>query len=654
MLDFWPAILAAILSISSPIGSMYFSTTEYEDVPLVIVNEDDNAYISYFSDTNDSQLSTISLTTPDNATMSITLDVRGYPLEVITDDEIIIFANYTDTTVGISVMSREGILVEYITYDLDLVMQSYLVKISSDVALAKQLSRIYDPTEADKVAFAKLAIDQTINVFDFVKKAGEILEKSGKFTKKDALKYITEKLIVDYLKSKVKAGSITYEVIDNVNDMLAQTAGCLTGDPLGCPTLVYKSLKHTTELYSIYQDIKVTKEVTDKFIKETEALLAIKKREREERERLAQEELEKHELERDKDWWIECDDYSLKKVDGNCVAKTCQADMYHCPSCNTLEELKYNSDGSGYCELKPCAEDEKRDDAGLFCIAKTCATDQYNCPTCTVDETMIFYDDGSAECITTPECTEDEKLVNGVCTLLTCEADNVGCTVCEEEAILVVTDGNDTGYCEKPTIEAGETSPYSISVTPNPVAQFSCPCDVTANLCCNDIFIAYYFAEGTDILLRIDYYEMIEYKGYWYSSIAQEVYYYDNGNIAEIELREPTPQVPVVVEDHYWYETGGRKSSYIFEVCEFVQKSQTLYEEFYESGRIKSRKLYIPYVGNDGRCRSFNNVMEWFYDQEDNQYSLKVTLSSIVNEFGILIQSTSIRKSWYEDGSIKI
>jgi len=50
---------------------------------------------------------------------------------------------------------------------------------------------------------------------------------------------------------------------------------------------------------------------------------------------------------------IMCSD-NEKNVNGVCIEKTCKDDGYACPVCDTQNKvLKYNSDGSGYCEAKP-------------------------------------------------------------------------------------------------------------------------------------------------------------------------------------------------------------------------------------------------------------------------------------------------------------
>jgi hypothetical protein len=66
-----------------------------------------------------------------------------------------------------------------------------------------------------------------------------------------------------------------------------------------------------------------------------------------------------------------------KEVDGECVPMTCRDDKYECPVCEEGEELKYNSDGSGYCEKIACEDGQKEVDGE--CVAKTCKEDGYNC-----------------------------------------------------------------------------------------------------------------------------------------------------------------------------------------------------------------------------------------------------------------------------------
>jgi len=190
---------------------------------------------------------------------------------------------------------------------------------------------------------------------------------------------------------------------------------------------------------------------------------------------LEAEELRRHELERDKEWWIECGDFSQKEVNGVCVAKTCQADSYGCPNCNMLEELKFDENGSASCALQACAEDEKRE--GLFCVVKTCYDDAYDCPVCTELEELFFYEDGSGYCADTSTCTEDEKLVNGQCVDINCTGSSFECTGCKEDEIFVATDSNGTtGYCEKFDIEANETSSLDVSDISHVTATYETVC----------------------------------------------------------------------------------------------------------------------------------------------------------------------------------
>jgi len=50
---------------------------------------------------------------------------------------------------------------------------------------------------------------------------------------------------------------------------------------------------------------------------------------------------------------------SEKIVNGTCIEKTCQTDNFGCPTCTIYETLKYNADGSGYCEISSCEEGKK-------------------------------------------------------------------------------------------------------------------------------------------------------------------------------------------------------------------------------------------------------------------------------------------------------
>lgn len=640
----------------------YLADTNDSDMPMVLVNQYDLSYFSYFYDVNTSVMNRYSLTTDDNKTMSVTLDSRGFPLEVITNDEIIIFSNYTPTTVGVSVMNTEGVVVEYITHELNADMQTFLSQITTT-----QLSRVLYATASEKAQVASKALDYSANTLDFIKHVGVTLEKTGKFTTKDAVKYATKKLIVDYLKNKVKEGSVTLEVIDNVHDMLSETAGCFSSGAVECAGLVQKTLKHTTDMYEIYQNIKETKEVTDQWIKETEALLKIKKAQYLERKLLEDLQKELEELDRDPDWYIDCGDYSQKEVNGNCIAKTCKDDMYGCPSCNMLQELHYNTDGSGVCELIPCAEGEKRD-SDNFCIAKTCEIDQYNCPTCNIGEELFYYTDGSGYCEAQLTCNDNQKVVNNQCIDLTCEEDNYGCTQCAEGETLVAYNPDGSGYCEKLQF-TGKTE--SSSLTPI-VARTelpslaSCPSGFTQEtyddgvMCKSDttsdaFAIRSISRDSLGNIVKDTFYTPV-FESYWYSIESVQIEYYANGimnvyRLYEIQKTDNGYWSKNTKELHLWYDNGQRKKS---EVYQIKQSSNGNYsailssrEEFYDSGRIKSRKYYKVHQRLDGSWLSRDYLIESFFDEGGSPYKAKNTYTLKADAEGVLWWDTVIYKAWY-------
>ncbi|MBN2894297.1 MAG: esterase-like activity of phytase family protein [Campylobacterales bacterium] len=139
--------------------------------------------------------------------------------------------------------------------------------------------------------------------------------------------------------------------------------------------------------------------------------------------------------------------------DGSCVPKTCQADGYGCPTCNSDETLIYLEDQSGFCKLTSCPESQNWIDINqtdAMCVDKTCQADGYGCPTCNSDETLMYFDDGSGFCKLS-SCPESQKLVDinqthAVCVNKTCQADGYGCPTCNAyQTLSYNADGS--GYC---------------------------------------------------------------------------------------------------------------------------------------------------------------------------------------------------------------
>ena len=644
----------------------HFAETNDTSMPIVVVNDFDKSFMSYFFDENTSTLQRLSLTDPNGKIMSVSYDPKGYPLEIVTDDEIIIFSNYTDTSVGLSVMNKDGnVTVEYATHTFDDEMKNFIASISTPIQ-----ARTLFATASEKAQMASTVLDYSTKTFSFVKHAGETLEKSGKFTPKDAIKYATKTVIVDYLKAKIKDGSVTLEVIDNVHDMLSDTAGCVSSGGLDCATLVYKTLKHTTDLYVIYEDIKQIEKETEIWVKENEALLKIKKAQYAQRLLLDELQRLKHELERDKDWFVECGDYSQKEVDGVCVPKTCKDDMYGCPSCNTLQELFYNPDGSGYCELKPCLDGEKRDTDG-FCVPLNCEEDNVNCPTCSESEQLFYYTDGSGYCDTPVTCNENEKLVGNTCVLKTCEDDNFECTSCASGEILIVTNEDGSGYCESTEGgKASETSSLTPILFPSSLPQMSsCPSGFVqkttsyySTVCDNEngnTFTIYLkdIDSVTGALKREEFYTPYYNTDYWTSAQTGYVTYNGNGTFASYEIsglfqNSDGSWMNLDKETYRWYADGTRQQVFIYanklntannKYNNVIEK----YENFYDNGKISSRTYYMPYLRSDGFWSSKSYLEETFSNVGGVSYLDTQTFRTLDTSQSELMYKSYVQKTWF-------
>ena len=205
-----------------------------------------------------------------------------------------------------------------------------------------------------------------------------------------------------------------------------------------------------------------------------------------------------------------CNDVSVwecaegqKALDGVCVPKTCEADGYGCPGCDSdFETLFYREDGSGYCKITSCPEGEKVADineTAAECADQTCETDGFGCPACDADFESLFYrDDESGYCKIT-SCPEGEKVADinetaAECVDQTCEADGYGCPTCDPDFETLFYHEDGSGYCKITSCTEGE-KPVDLNDTAAECIAQTCEADGFGCPACDPDFESVFYRD---------------------------------------------------------------------------------------------------------------------------------------------------------------
>ena len=278
--------------------TFYLMKTEFEDVPFIMVNNQSNAYSAFHTDEDNVSINSVTHILEDGSKLSLSFDIKGYLLTASTDEVLYLFSNYTDTSVGVSVVDLNGsIVVEYATHQLSENMKLFIQNISSPTLLSKVLYKV-EYNEYDNSIFTS-ALNYSSYGLTLLSNASDTIDTTGTFTVAQLGRNVLKEAAKTFLKSESDIIATTWDVVDILKDV----AGCSTGSTVSCGSIVYTTVGNISTLYDMYQEYKLDQIRLDDM--EAKALafqqslkdLAEEKRRQLEEDVILKEEADKHEVE---------------------------------------------------------------------------------------------------------------------------------------------------------------------------------------------------------------------------------------------------------------------------------------------------------------------------------------------------------------------
>lgn len=251
------AVLSAIIG-----NSTVAVETGHEDVPFLLVNKLDASFLSFQSNDDNTSVDKITFNNPDGTMATLEFDENGRTIVAATDEVIYLFYDYTDSTVGLSIISNEGeILVGYITLSLiDASVVAILEGTTNKSAVQRSIA--YDNT------YFTAALDMGSHGITFLKDAAETLENTGSFSPGQ----LGVNVFKQGVKTVAKSYSPEFSLFDDIVSTLGNVAGCVGVNHLACASIVYDATKNVSTLYDIYRDIKHNESYTEEMTRLNDAM----------------------------------------------------------------------------------------------------------------------------------------------------------------------------------------------------------------------------------------------------------------------------------------------------------------------------------------------------------------------------------------------
>jgi len=223
-------------------GNARFSIVETSvaDMPIIIRNNETDEYLTYQTNEDSRTINGFTIHGKDTI-LTVTYDKKNYPLTASTDELMFIFSNYTSHSVGISIISNDGeILEEYSTFEFDdelvLEMETLLSKESLKRSINFNVNDVFKFTSITLSLIGK----SMSNSFELVKNPKQQLSIN-------LVKVITK----DFIKGSNDDIKVAIEIVDLSIDVVK----CPT-NPLNCLSVFSYTLDKITELCKIYKEIE--------------------------------------------------------------------------------------------------------------------------------------------------------------------------------------------------------------------------------------------------------------------------------------------------------------------------------------------------------------------------------------------------------------